>query len=127
LPLIFAILIGYIYVGIEGNIYTGGQITQHPQGWLPFKDVNPTPLFNELNLGFGMISTFPAILFALNGFQFVPSLQHEMKKPNKLSFAMNVGLIIVLVIYIALSMSMMLCSDGSIRGLSQWMEQHKLK
>jgi amino acid permease len=76
-----------------------------------------TPLFSDLNIGFGMISTFPAIMFAMNGFQYVPSLQHDMKDPKKLSFCMNVGICIVLAIYIALSISLMICSDGSIKDL----------
>lgn len=64
-----------------------------------------------------MISTFPAIMFAMNGFQYAPALQHEMKNPKKLSFSMNVGLCLVLGIYIALSISLMICCDGSIKGL----------
>lgn len=124
IPLIFAIIIGYIYVGIEGNIYTGGQGT--PQGWLPSSSSNSTPLFNDLNIGFGMISTFPAIMFAMNGFQYATSLQHEMKNPKKLTLSMNIGICIVLVIYIALSVSLMICSDGSIKDLQGWLDYRGL-
>lgn len=125
IPLVFAIIIGYVYVGAQGNIYTGG--ASNSQGWLPSGDQgNKTPLFNDLNIGFGMLSTFPAILFAMNGFQYAPSLQHEMKEPKKLSFSMNVGICLVLGIYIALSISLMICCDGSIKDLQSWLDYKNL-
>lgn len=125
IPLVFAIIIGYIWVGLNnGSIYGGD--SGNTQGWFPHKGDNATPLFNNLNIGFGMISTFPAIMFAMNGFQYAPALQHEMKNPKKLSFSMNVGLCLVLGIYIALSISLMICCDGSIKGLQNWMDSRNL-
>jgi amino acid transporter len=112
-PLIFAIIIGYIYLGIQGAPHPIDVVTSQ------------TPLLDNLSPICGVIASIPAIFFAFNGFQYPASLTSSMKKPKKIPTVMIIGLIIVTVIYIGISVSIMLCTgDGKISGLEGWLKDH---
>jgi amino acid transporter len=106
-PLIFAIVIGYVYVGVEGHATI-----------IPTPEKNPTALLDNLSPICGIMASIPAIFFAFNGFYYPANLTSSMKEPRKLPVTMIVGLIIVTVIYVGISVSIMLCTDnGQISGL----------
>jgi amino acid transporter len=61
------------------------------------------------------MASIPAIFFAFNGFYSPVSLQSEMKEPKKNSLAMALGIAVVAFLYVAIAVSLMLCSKtGSV-------------
>jgi amino acid transporter len=113
-PLIFAILIGFIYLGVNHNANDDWKTIQG--GIHAYKTVNIHGLF-------GIIASIPAIFFAFNGFYVPANLQKNMKEPKQLPKVMLIGIIIVTLIYILISLSIMFCSPSggldSVSGISQ--------
>ncbi len=111
LPLIFAILIGYIYVGD----------THHINEYTPVE--TKTPLFNELSPVLGIFISIPSIFFVFDGFYSTAGLQTEMNEPKKSAKAMLIGLLTVSCIDILISISLMISGKGSLEGLKEWFEE----
>jgi amino acid transporter len=112
IPIIFAFIIGYIYLG-TGNAIANPLLPEPPTG----PSAN-TPLFSQLSPAFGVIASIPAIFFAFNGFTFPANLTSDMKEPKKLPLTMTLGLIIVTIIYVGISVSILIASPGGkVEGL----------
>lgn len=126
LPLIFAAILGFVILGINGKI-SG----DHYQG--PF---NPTGSpgnsndflsFANLSPGFGMFMAMGAIFFAFDGFYVTAGIQTEMKEPKKTPWAILAGMIVVTVIYLIIAISMSLgSSDGGPSGFKDFLDKHNL-
>ncbi|MDE7433850.1 MAG: APC family permease [Mycoplasmoidaceae bacterium] len=106
-------IIGYVYVGVEGHINDPTIQTS-----------NPTPTFSELSPVIGLFLSIPAIFFVFDGFYSTAGLQTEMREPKKTSVAMLIGLCAVSVIDILISISLMISGQGSLSGLRVFFDQH---
>lgn len=106
IPIIFAAIIGYVYLGINN-----GQ--PHPQ---PTPDYGKAKLFQEYYPLLGVMVSIPSVFFVFDGFYGAASIQNEMKEPAKLPKALLFGLIIVSALDLLISISLMLSSDGSVSG-----------
>lgn len=107
LPIIFAGLIGFISIGMGNSV--------------PDKIIssNDTPLFNELSPAIGIFASIPAIFFAFDGFYSTASFKSQLKKPEKISSILAIGLAIVSALDILITVSLILCSkDGTIAGIN---------
>lgn len=113
-PLVFAIVIGYIVVGINGEITP---LVPEP---------TKTPLFNQLNPVSGLFVSIPSIFFVFDGFYSTAGLQTEMKEPRKTSIAMIIGLCVVSFIDILISVSLMISGKGSLAGLTDWFKERNV-
>lgn len=110
LPLIFAAIIGYVYVGDTHSINESVAVE------------TSTPLFNQLNPVLGIFISIPSIFFVFDGFYSTAGLQTEMKEPKKTSNAMLIGLLCVSTIDLLISISLMISGQGSLSGLTSWFE-----
>lgn len=120
LPLVFATILGFVIVGINGKISTDS----YGVGF------DPTPVdfsFSQLSPGFGMFIAIGGIFFAYDGFYVTAGIQTEMKKPNKTPFAILFGLIIVTIIYLTIALSMSLgAENGNPFGYLNFLEENNL-
>lgn len=110
LPLIFAAIIGYVYLGDQGHIQEITPIETN------------TPLFNQLNPVLGIFISIPSIFFVFDGFYSTAGLQAEMKEPKKTSNAMLFGLLVVSGVDLLISISLMISGKGSLSGLKEWFD-----
>ncbi|MDE5545594.1 MAG: APC family permease, partial [Malacoplasma sp.] len=123
LPLIFATILGFVIVGINGKISTDS----YGVGFNPTDFSNESFSFSQLSPGFGMFIAIGGIFFAYDGFYVTAGIQSEMKKPSKTPFAILFGLVIVTIIYLTISLSMSLgAQDGNPFGYLDFLKQHNL-
>ncbi len=121
LPLVFATILGFVIVGINGKIST----ESYGAGFKP--DEFTTFSFSQLSPGFGMFIAIGGIFFAYDGFYVTAGIQTEMKKPNKTPFAILFGLITVTVIYLIIALSMSLgAENGNPFGYLPFLKQNNL-
>ena len=114
LPLIFAILVGFILLSLN---LTGSPTGDVPTPWPTWDKDNK--LLTQILPGLGMIGSIPAIVFSFDGFYTSAGMQSEMEKPEKTSIAMLIGLIIVSIIDVLISLSLLFgSSNGKINGLT---------
>jgi amino acid transporter len=105
--LAFAIVIGYVVVGMNN----GSVVPPAPK---------PSNGFTGLSPVLGIFASIPSIFFAFDGFYATAGIQSEMKEPKKVSKAMMVGLLIVSTISILISVSLLISSGtGKFGGLEQ--------
>lgn len=120
LPLVFAVLVGFIIVGLQGKIagdYDAG-----------FKSESSFESFTKITPGFGVFIAVGSIFFAYDGFYVTAGMQSEMKEPKKTPIAILLGLIVVTVIYLLIALSMSLGStNGSIAGFQKFFIDNKLE
>lgn len=135
LPLIFAILIGYIIVAnpSTSGISPGGNPITDPVG--PASTALPSNPFNALNPGLGLFLSIPAIFFAFDGFYAAAGVQSQVKDPKKTPLALGVGLAVTSFIYIMITISIIIIPNGSgsqfepstniqSNGITQWFFEH---
>lgn len=115
IPIVFAILIGFILIA-SGH---GGNGNRTPS-WLPQQGWNETKhnLLTRLIPWLGIIGSLPSIIFSFDGFYSAAGIQTEMQKPEKTGLALVSGLVIVSVIDVLITISLLLCSDGRVVGIS---------
>lgn len=134
LPLMFAAILGFVVVGVNGNIADSN--------YKP--DFNPIPptigdssnlqpdsdgiyKLSYLSPGFGLFIGMGAIFFAFDGFYVTAGIQTEMKEPKKTPWAILIGMIIVTVIYLIIAVSMSLgAKDGKPSGFQGFLKEHNL-
>jgi amino acid transporter len=99
-PIVFALIIGYIFLGV------GNPIPDHTISTLdPFIKLSPY---------LGLLMSIPSIIFIFDGFYACTAIQTSMKRPEKMPTAMMAGLIIVATISFLMSASLLLStSNGS--------------
>jgi amino acid transporter len=111
IPLIFAIVIGYVIIGNTHHLPLDTTIG-------PKDTHHYAPLLTDYSPVLGIVASVPAIFFALNGFQYPANLTSDMKNPKHLPISMLLGIIIVVVIYVLISLSLILgASNGEVTGL----------
>jgi amino acid transporter len=71
----------------------------------------------------GVIASIPAIFFAFDGFYAAGGIYNEMKDKNKFFKPLIFGIIIIATIYVLISISLLLGSDGTILGISSQSNQ----
>ncbi|MDE7099778.1 MAG: APC family permease, partial [Malacoplasma sp.] len=121
LPLVFATILGFVIVGINGKIST----ENYGAGFKP--DEFTTFSFSQLTPGFGMFIAIGGIFFAYDGFYVTAGIQTEMKKPSKTPFAILFGLVTVTVIYLTIALSMSLgAENGNPFGYLPFLKQNNL-
>jgi amino acid transporter len=112
IPLVFAIVIGYIVFGMSSGCLPDGT------KYLPSSNHNPAPFLTDYSPVLGIIASVPAIFFAFNGFQYPASMTSHMKNPKQLPLSMLVGIVIVIIVYVLISLSLILSSgNGGVDGL----------
>lgn len=113
IPIVFAILIGFILYGINKSGATP------PSPW-PVPDWNQGShqLLTRLVPGLGIIGSLPSIIFSFDGFYTTAGMQSEMKKPEKTGLAIVSGLLIVSVIDLLITVSLLLCSTGKVGSIT---------
>lgn len=124
-PIIFALIIGFVVIGINGKLPDGNVLIYQP----PKIDPNTGPLsFNLINPFIGVISSLAAIFFAYDGFYVAAGIQTKLKKPKQISTILLVGLTVVTVIYFLIALSITLGSPkGTWKGLAVFFIERKLQ
>ena len=110
-PLLFAFLIGFIILGINGGL------PQENHWWVETVNTttqaNPTP--NTL-VGFspaiGVFMSLASVFFAFDGFYVAAGIQSQLKEPKKISSILLFGLLIVTAIYLSIALSMTFGAAG---------------
>ncbi|AAT27708.1 APC family permease [[Mycoplasma] mobile] len=128
LPLIFAILIGYIIVGFPSTSGIFPSLPPSPTEQFP-NALSGNP-FNVLNPGLGLILSIPAIFFAFDGFYVAAGIQSQVKNPKRTSLALGIGLAITSFVYMLITISIIIVSNGfgnfessgniQSNGITQW-------
>lgn len=138
LPLVFAAVLGFVILGMNGQIANTGydagfnpsiptDYSQNSQEYVAYNSNNFSSIYNFANLtpGFGMFIAIGSIFFAYDGFYVTAGIQTEMKEPKKTPYAILFGLIAVTVIYLIIALSMSLGSeDGSPFGFEDFLVAH---
>lgn len=125
LPLVFAAILGFVILGINGNIST----SSYAAGFNPSTPEASSDVytFSQLTPGFGMFIAIGGIFFAYDGFYVTAGIQTEMKEPKKTPTAILVGMIVVTVIYLIIALSMSLgAEDGNPFGYQNFLESNGL-
>ena len=92
----------------------------------PFK-VPPTHMYSNIGKNAfsngksfsvaGMLAALPAVLFAFDAFLGVASMRNKMDKPNKLPGVVLVGMISVIILYLAIALAAILHGSGMVSGI----------
>ncbi|GAA5414581.1 APC family permease [Ureaplasma ceti] len=114
-PLIFAFLIGFIILGVNGGLPPANH------WWVDTKPQPPATVVNHVvqpqkfyafNPGIGLTLSLSAIFFAYDGFYVAAGMQNQMKEPKKISSALLVGLLIITGIYLLIALSLTFGANG---------------
>lgn len=125
LPLIFAAILGFVIIGLNGKIST----PDYAAGFNPSTPTSSSDVytFSQLTPGFGMFIAIGGIFFAYDGFYVTAGIQTEMKEPKKTPIAILVGMIVVTVIYLVIALSMSLgAENGNPFGFESFLKNNDL-
>ena len=107
IPLVFALVIGFIIVGINGTIPPENSITYEP-----VESVDQPLNFFSLTPVFGVFMSLSAIFFAYDGFYIAAGLGSKLKNPKKIPWILLTGLLLATVIYLSIALSITLGAKG---------------
>ena len=108
IPLGFALIIGFVVVGLAGSVPSDNQII-----YKPVVDNHKAPLsFFALSPVLGVFMSLSAIFFAYDGFYVAAGLGDKLKEPKKIPWILLTGLLIVTAIYLVIALSITLGAQG---------------
>lgn len=116
LPLVFALLIGFIIIGLNKQLPESNVILYQP----PIHQAGSRPLqFSLMNPFIGVIASLSSVFFAYDGFYVAAGVQNQLKKPKQISLVLVVGLVAVTVIYFVIALSITLgAPQGNWNGIA---------
>ncbi len=117
LPLLFAILVGFILV-IAGQSQVGSG--SNPHWWISNDFKSEHSLMSTIFPLTGILASIPTIIFTFDGFYSVCGIETEMQHPEKTGKAIVIGLLIVAIIDIFVSVSLLIGSSSGKINTIYW-------